>query len=307
METFTDRFINGIKEKGSILCVGLDPQFDRLPKHLTKGVKESRAADIKLLFNKAIIDAVKNYAVAVKPNTAFYEGHGYRGIRALERTIEYAKSAGLLVILDAKRGDGGDAAEAYAEAYLGQDAFIDIDAMTINGCTGNAGVLPFVIAAGKTGKGIFVVTKTSFKQNPRSVENLVTQNGNKVWEEIAKMAEEWGRGTKGKYGYSNVGVVMGATYPEDAIRMRKILPNAMFLVPGYGAQGGGADDAVRSVNKDGHGCIVNSSRNIIYAFEKGPFQRDNKDFAIAAEKAAMLSRDELNSALMSAGKISWQC
>ena len=256
--TSADRFIDGTKEKGSILCVGLDPQYDLLPNNFKKLAKEKVAADIELLFIKEIIDAVKDYAIAVKPNMAFYEGYGHRGIWGLGRIIEYAKNAGLLVILDAKRGDGGDTAEAYAKAYLGKNAFVDIDAITINGNIGDACVPYFAEAAKNNSKGVFVVTKTSFKPNPRNIENLITQNGIRVWEELAGMVEEWGKGTEGEYGYSNVGVVMGATYPEDATRMREILPNAMFLVPGYGAQGGGADDAVRGVNKDGLGCIVSS-------------------------------------------------
>lgn len=306
MKSFTDRQIDEIKKKKSILIVGLDPQLQYFPESIRIIADGGYVGAALYLFNKGIIDAVEPFVVAVKPQMAFYERFGSIGVKAFEDTVSYAKGKGLIVIEDAKRGDGGDTAEAYAIGHLyPDDAYgFDVDCITINVWIGDSCIAPFIDMIDGTGKGIFVVTKTSFKPNSR-VENIITQKGIKIWEELAEMVGEWGKGTEGEYGYKNIGVVMGATYPEDAVRMRQILPNSFFLVPGYGAQGGGADNAVKGVNKDGLGCIVSSSRGIIYAYQKGRFQCDGRDFAKAAEEAAKFSRDELNTALERAGKIFW--
>lgn len=308
--TFADRIIAAQRTKNSVLCVGLDPQLNLMPIHITRSEILRRLPRHEAIraaitwFNRDIIDATAEYAVAYKPQSAFYEAYGSWGVRALEETLEYLRERNLPIILDGKRGDGSDTAVAYAGTYLGEipclalhweDAFetcespLRADALTIHGYIGDACVRPFVEQIKIHGTGAFVVCKTSFK--PQSlVEQLATERGMLVWQELARMVSRWGEGTEGVEGYRNLGVVLGATYPEDAAIMRMTLPTSLFLVPGYGAQGGGADDAVASVNSDGFGCIVNSSRGIIYA-------STGEDFAEAAEIAARNARDELNIAI----------
>lgn len=316
--TFTDRLIEKIRAKRSILNVGLDPQLRFMPPHLIDWALAhydrtfEGMGQLFFRFNQEIIDVIRPFAVSVKPQIAFYEAYGYWGIWALEKTIQHAQSQGLLVITDAKRGDGGDTAKAYADGHLGKVPFFDgaiesplrADALTVHAWIGRSCIDPFVAAVKEHGTGVFVVDKTSFAPNSE-VEQTITQSGLPNWQVLARMVEEWGRGTEGKYGYRDLGVVMGATYPEDAQVMRAILPVAWFLIPGYGEQGGGSDGAVVGINKDGLGGIVNSSRAIIAAYLKGQFQTVSVDFARAAAKAAQAARDDLNAALKRAGKLPW--
>ena len=316
--TFTDRMIEAIKEKKSILNVGLDPQLRFMPTHLVTWAFDTYGRSCEGIghlferFNRETIDAVLPFVVLVKPQMAFYEAYGQWGVWAFEETVRYAKSKGLLVITDAKRGDGGDTAQAYADGHLGEvpifggtvESPIRVDALTIHAWIGSSCINPFLAAVKKYGTGVFVVDKTSFDPNSE-VEQTITQSGLPNWQELAKMVQKWGEGTEGKSGYRNFGVVMGATYPEDAEVMRQILPNAWLLIPGYGAQGGGADGAVVGFNKDGFGGIVNSSRGIIAAWQKGQFQCEPEKFAEVAAKAAEFARDDLNAALKRAGKINW--
>ena len=322
MQTFTDKLIAAIDEKKSILCAGLDPQAEHIPDYLKKkSVKEFKdpfeaAAESFWEFNRLIIDAVAPYVAAVKPQAGFYEQYGHYGIRTLERTISYAKERGLVVILDAKRGDGSDTAIAYARTYVGKVNLLDgsksfspvhVDALTVHTWIGRSCLDPFLQEMKENGTGVFAVTKTSFVPNS-AVENITAESGDPVWVEQAKMISEWGNGSEGEKGYRNLGVVMGATYPEDAIKMREILPNAWFLVPGYGAQGGGAEGAVIGADGKGFGIIVNSSRGITRAYLKGPFQKDLPEglgFEQVAAQAAKHGRDELNEALRKQGKASW--
>jgi len=324
MRTFTDKMMELIERKRSILNVGLDPQLRFMPPHLidevyakTSGSGISKIARLFYLFNKAIIDAIEPFAVSVKPNIAFYESYGYQGIRAYERTVKYARKKGLLVIGDTKRGDGGDTAVAYANAHIGQvpvigiiggtscrPAPLSVDAVTINASIGTSCVDPFISCIKKYGAGVFVLTKTSFNPNSEP-EQIKTTDGRSAWISLAKLVSNWGKGTEGELGYRSFGVVLGATYPEDAPTMRVILPNSWFLIPGYGAQGGGADGAVVGINRDGFGGIVNSSRGIIAAWNKGPFKSRSEDFANAAAKAAEFAKTDLNNALKRADKGLW--
>jgi orotidine-5'-phosphate decarboxylase len=321
--TFTDRSIKQILIKRSILCVGLDPQLDRIPPHLVAkyrrryGETFEAVGRLFLAFNRAIVDAVAEYAVWVKPQMAFYECYGHWGVRAFQETVKHAHRRGLIVIGDGKRGDGGDTARAYAEGHVGVVPFfpnekgeprfvrsrVRCDALTIHGYIGEDCVGQFVQMIKAHGTCCFVVDKTSFKPNS-AVEQLVTVNGRKVWEELALFVGKWGEGTEGQRGWRNLGVVMGATYPEETIRMRELLPNTWFLVPGFGAQGGAAVDAVLGADENGFGITVNSSRDIIFACNnpKGTFRGEGKDFAQCAGRAARDARDRLNQALREAGK-----
>lgn len=320
MKTFTDRLIDAIKAKKSVLCVGLDPQIEHLPEYLKakhrKANKDGFAATAECIFefNTIVIEAVCQYAAAVKPQAAFYEQYGHYGVEALEKTIAYARDKGLPVILDAKRGDGGDTARAYASAYVGRiktiteevaSAPLGVDALTVHAWIGESCIRQFTSAMKESGTGIFVVTKTSFDPNS-VIENIVAANGSPVWVQQARYISDWARGTEGENGYQNLGVVAGATYPGDAVTMRSLLPRAWFLVPGYGRQGGGAMGAVAGANEDGFGIIVNSSRGIIAAHCQGPLaaknSKDGKGFEKIVKKAAELARQELNDALLQAGK-----
>jgi orotidine-5'-phosphate decarboxylase len=211
----------------------------------------------------------------------------------LEQTISYAKAKGLYVIADVKRNDIGSTAEAYANAYLGetkiedeifQRAF-DADSATINAYLGIDGIEPFI----KEGKGIFVLVKTS---NPSSgqVQDIIA-DGEPIYEKMAKLVDDWGKGNVGKYGYSNVGAVVGATYPVQLKKLRKIMPKAYFLVPGYGAQGGKAEDVAKAFNQDGLGAIINASRSIMCAYKNTG--ANEEDFAKAARQEAINMRDEI--------------
>lgn len=323
MKTFVDNLQRGMLEKESVLCVGLDPQLKFMPPHLIQamvgkhGKSWKALGAIYLAFNKAIIDAVEPWASVVKPQAAFYEASHHLW-QALEQTIAYAHSKRLLVIKDAKRKDGSDTAEMYAQTHIGAVPFFDgrmkqsqvrTDAVTVDGYIGEDSVGRYVREIKKYGTCAFVVDKTSFKPNS-VIEQLVTDNGLTVWELLAHYVKLWGEGTEGENGYRNLGVVMGATYPEDAPKMRAILPKAIMLVPGYSisggeGQGGEADGAIVPFNDDGFGAVVNSSRGIIAAWKKGPFARDPKNFAQAAALAAKAARNDLNAALRRANKIGW--
>jgi len=319
MKTFVDDLIDEIEKKKSILVVGLDPQIRYIPTHiLDRGHEEAKQvfnfepmARAIVIYFEEIIKAVAPYVVATKPQMGFYEAYGFWGVWAFQQVVQICKDNDLLVIEDAKRCDGGDTAKAYAKGHLGtvdvwdsrkqtfyEEFSLDVDAMTVVAWTGEACLNPFIEQVKKGGKGIFVVDKTSFKPNS-AIEQIVSMDGLRVWEKTALLVKKWSEGCEGKCGINNVGVVLGATFPEDAPKMRKLLPNCYFLVPGYGAQGGGADGAVR-----GGRVIVNSSRGIDYAYLR-KFKRDPKDYASAAEESAKFSRDDLNKAQKKAGTIPW--
>ncbi len=309
---FVDRLIDAVKEKNNPSVVGLDPALEYVPARIRekaferhgKGLKG--AAEAILEFNLKIIDAVYDLVPAVKLQLAFYEMYGIDGIRVFQETARHARSKGLLVIGDGKRNDIGSTALAYSTAYLGKvtvdgdekEGVFDVDALTVNPYLGWDGIKPFIDDCASFGKGIFILVKTS---NPSSaqVQDLVTADGRSISEIVAGYVEEWGRALTGKYGYSSVGAVVGATYPEQAVRLRSIMKNSYILVPGYGAQGGSARDAAAAFNSDGLGAIVNASRSIVLAYRsqlwKGLFGEEEFDKAARAE--AMRMRDDINKAL----------
>lgn len=274
---FADRLTEAIKKKNSVVCVGLDPQLSKLPELLLKkaasefGETLEAAAHAFLEFNKGIIDAVKDYVVAVKPQLAFYEELGHFGIWAFEETCKYARGAGLLVIVDGKRNDIGSTAEAYARAFLsGTEVFdkkqlpVEADALTVNAYLGYDGIKPFVEACKKEEKGVFILVRTS---NPSSgdLQERLTGEGMSIAELMGHFVESWGSDDIGACGYNCVGAVVGATYPAEAAKLRKVMPNTIFLVPGYGAQGGTAEDVKPCFDENGLGALVVSARGIIYA------------------------------------------
>jgi orotidine-5'-phosphate decarboxylase len=254
----------------SPVCVGLDPILSKLPEGISKD------AEGVFQFAKAIIDQVHETAAVVKPQLAYYEVLGWEGLKAFWATCAYAKDKGMMVIADAKRGDIGPTAAAYAEAYLFEDS--PVDAITVNPYLGSDGVLPFIELAEKNGKGVYVLVKTS---NDSSGELQDLPVGDEaVHEHLAQLVESWGMHHIGpETNLSFVGAVVGATYPEELKYLRTIMPHLPFLIPGYGAQGGTADDVKRGFLPDGTGAVVNASRSIIFA-------SDGKDFAEAAGRAA---------------------
>ena len=276
-----DRLIEKIIATGNPTVMGLDPRLDYAPESIRKEALEIHgntlegASEALFLFNKALIDAVSDIIPAVKPQVAFYEMYGWQGLRCLARTISYAKEKGMFVIVDAKRGDIGSTMEAYADAWLGVTqvgdevyAPFDGDAMTVNAYLGSDAIEPLVKVCKARDKSIFVLAKTS---NPSSAELQDVLIGDKpVYELIAANCARWGSDLPGKYGYSGVGIVVGATFPEQLIRLRQLFPGLFFLVPGYGAQGGGGKDVAAAFDKDGLGAIVNASRSLMLAWRNAP-------------------------------------
>ncbi len=305
-----DRLIENIIEKQNPTVAGLDPKLDYVPASVKDacfaqyGKTLEGAAAALLAFNKAIIDQICDIVPAVKPQAAYYEMYGWQGVRALAETIAYAQQKGMFVMTDGKRNDIGTTMEAYATAHLGTtdvageaiDAF-GADALTVNGYLGTDGIQPLVQLCQEKDKGIFVLVKTS---NPSSgeLQDLKLTNGASVYEQMGRMCEQWGEALPGKYGYSGVGAVVGATYPEQLKEMREKAPHTFFLVPGYGAQGGGAQDAKNAFDKNGLGAIINSSRGIMCAWKKQGLTED--DFAVAARNEALRMKADILSVI---GKI----
>lgn len=268
-----------IIEKQNPTVAGLDPRPEYVPEEIRarhfaqKGETLEALAEAYLEFNKGLMDALADVVPAVKPQSAYYEMLGWAGVRCLKQTIDYARALGLYVIADVKRGDIGSTAEAYSEAYLGgvqvgeQELLpFDCDAVTVNGYLGSDGILPFVKTCKARNKGIFVLVKTS---NPSSAELQDLDCGGKLlYQAAGDLIAGLGADSVGSYGYSAVGAVTGATYPKQIAELRRRLPQTFFLVPGYGAQGGGAADAASAFDEKGRGAIINSSRGIICAWKK---------------------------------------
>lgn len=304
-----DRLIDLIEKRNNPTVAGLDPKLDYVPESIKqKAFKEygktlDGAAAAILEFNKGLIDALCDIVPAVKPQCAYYEMYGWQGVKALYETIKYAKANGMYVITDGKRNDIGSTMESYATAHLGVtdidgetvEAFGG-DALTVNGYLGSDGINPLLNICKEKDKGIFVLIKTS---NPSSgeLQDRILSSGISVYQQMGIFAEKWGEGLRGAYGYSPVGAVVGATYPRQLEQMRSECPHTMFLVPGYGAQGGGANDILPAFDKNGRGAIINSSRGIMCAYKKGDYSPD--DFAEAARNEAIRMRDEINNALQS--------
>jgi orotidine-5'-phosphate decarboxylase len=309
---FADRLLDAVDQKSSSVVVGLDPDIRKLPEFVIEKSQKRHGRSLKSLalavldFNTEIIDAVHDIVVAIKPQVAFYEALGIPGLQTLQKTIRKAQSHGLIVIQDAKRGDIGSTAEAYAQAHIGINepeakSTFGADAITVNPFLGTDSLEPFLKRTEAQGKGVFVLVKTS---NPSSseIQNLeVIRDGERrrLYEVVASLVSEWGQRSIGVSGYSSVGAVVGATFPEEAKSIRNLLPHTIFLVPGYGAQGGTAKDIIHCFNRDGKGAIVNSSREIIYAFRKNAKTATQRqpDFALAARDAALRMRDDINRAL----------
>ncbi|MFW6381160.1 MAG: orotidine-5'-phosphate decarboxylase [Bacillota bacterium] len=305
MKLFIDRLIDGIKQKQTRVCVGLDPHLDLLPTPLLgeiAGVEEYSQASVRglaaiiLEFNRKIIEEVSDVVAVVKPQIAFYEELGPAGMETLFATIDYAQKQGLPVLLDAKKNDIGSTAGAYARAYLEERPDRPAaDALTINPYLGGDGVKPFLKYPEK---GAFALVRTS-NQSAGDIQDLRLADEGCVYERVGLMVKQWGKDCRGRSGYSNLGAVVGATYPRELQQLRRQLPGVFFLIPGYGAQGGGASDVVGGFDENGLGAVVNSSRGISFAARRGPLSQDydERDFARAARTSAIMMRDSINQAL----------
>lgn len=297
-----DSLIVKIVETQNPTVVGLDPKLDFIPnfikeKNFTKyGENLKGAAKAILEFNKQIIDAITDIVPAIKPQSAYYEMYGYEGVKTLYKTIEYAKEKGLYVITDGKRNDIGATMEAYTNAYLGKISVggkifepFGSDSLTVNGYLGTDGIAPLIDACNENDKSIFVLVKTSNKSSGELQDKLIGDAP--VYKVMGEMCEQWGKKCMGKYGYSSVGAVVGATYPEQLEEMRKALPHTFFLVPGYGAQGGGAEGVSKAFDKNGLGAIVNSSRSVMCAYQKEGC--DEREFAAAALREVIRMKKDI--------------
>ncbi len=298
-----DVLIQKIQAKKNPTVVGLDPRWEYVPAFIQEAAIEKYGKTPKavgealITFNKGLIDALCDVVPAVKPQLAYYEMYGLSGLLALAETVRYAKEKGMYVILDGKRNDIGKTAEAYSAGYLGK-AFmgeteltneLEGDGLTVNAYLGTDGILPFTQDCKTYNKTIFALVKTS---NPSSGElQDLEVDGKPIYRHMAELVNRWGADLCGKNGYSAVGAVVGATYPKQLKELRSVMPKAYILVPGYGAQGGGAADVAGAFDANGLGAIINSSRGIMCAYKKGDYKPE--EFAKAAKDEAIRMREDI--------------
>lgn len=301
-----DRLINAIRQKENPTVAGLDPKLEYIPDYIrAKAYREygktlEGAAAAILEFNKGLIDALYDIVPAIKPQAAYYELYGWPGVKTLSDTIAYAKERGLFVITDGKRNDIGSTMEAYAAAHLGitqveeeQSSAFGGDALTVNGYLGSDGIRPLIKVCAEHDAGMFVLVRTSNSSAGELQDRMI--DGVPIYRIMGALCEKWGEELPGKYGYSGVGAVVGATWPQQLTELRLALPHTFFLVPGYGAQGGGAEDVAGAFDRNGDGAVVNSSRAILCAWKKeGCIQ---EDYAGAARREALHMRNALRAVM----------
>ena len=293
-----NKLIAKIQKTGAPIVVGLDPMLSYIPEHIQKkafaeyGETLEGAAEAIWQFNKEIVDKTYDLIPAVKPQIAMYEQFGIEGLKAYKKTVDYCKSKDLVVIGDIKRGDIGSTSAAYAVGHLGKVqvgsktyAGFDEDFATVNPYLGSDGVKPFIDVCKQENKGLFILVKTS---NPSSGEFQDQKiDGKPLYELVGEKVAQWGEEHMGESGYSYVGAVVGATYPEQGEILRKVMPKSFILVPGYGAQGGKGKDLVHFFNEDGLGAIVNSSRGIIAAYKQEAYAKFGAENFGDASRAAV--------------------
>ena len=295
-----DNLVKRITETGAPVVVGLDPMLSYVPEHLLKkafseyGESLEGAAVAVREYNYGLIDAIADLVPAVKPQIAMYEQFGIPGLMAFADTVDYAHEKGLIVIGDVKRGDIGSTSEAYASAHLGETvvgeksiAAFNEDFATVNPYLGTDGIKPFLKVCAAHDKGIFILAKTSNPSSGEFQDRII--DGKPLYEHVADKINEWGSELIGESGWSEVGAVVGATYPEVGMSLRKLMPHTFMLVPGYGAQGAGAAELKPYFDKDGLGAIVNSSRGIIAAYKKEQYAQfgGSEGYADAARQATI--------------------
>lgn len=306
MKNAMDILIDKIKEMDNPTVMGLDPRYEMIP----EVVRRKYGTDLKSVceaifeYNKELIDNTYDIVPAIKPQIAFYELFGPDGMECFRKTCSYAKEKGMVVIADIKRGDIGSTAAGYSNTYIGKTNLVDtevglydIDFVTVNPYFGIDGIKPFLEDAKKYNKGLFILVKTS---NPSSSElqDLMLEEGKTIYEKVAELVNSWGSEMVGESGYSAVGAVVGATHPKQLEELRAKMPNTFFLIPGYGAQGGKAEDIALGF-KDGIGGIVNASRSLMCAYKKDEYKEKytEEEYGKATREEAIRMRDELNSAI----------
>ncbi|MDY0235220.1 MAG: orotidine-5'-phosphate decarboxylase [Gudongella sp.] len=305
-----DLLIEKIKKTENPTVIGLDPRLEYIPEHLKEEVFDLYGKTPKAVakafyeFNKGIIDVVSDIVPAVKPQIAMYEQYGVEGIQAYIDTIKYAKSKDLIVIGDIKRSDITSTAESYSHGHIGR-VFIEDkeytifnqDFITLNPYMGYDSIEPYIVDCKKYNRGLFILVKTS---NPNSgqIQDLDI-GGEKIYEIVGKLVSKWGEDLIGERGYSSIAAVVGATHPAQGVKLRELMPHTFFLVPGYGAQGGSAQDLKGCFDKNGLGAIVNSSRGIIAAYKNKKYSSNfsEKDFAFAARQAALDMKADIQNAI----------
>ena len=305
-----DKLYYRISELKNPTVAGLDTRIEYLPESFVKEIMPNGinsfedAAEAVYQYNVRLVDALCDIVPAVKVQVAYYEMYGTAGMVAFEETMAYAKKKGMIVMADVKRNDIGATAACYANAYVGktplpggeQRAFSS-DIATINPYLGVDGIKPFVDACAENGTGVYALVKTSNKSSGQ-LQDLRYEDGRTLYEAVADLVEEWGAETRGETGYSVIGAVVGATYPEQGTALRARMPHTFFLVPGYGAQGATGKDIAGCFDANGNGAIVNASRSILTAWKK----REGVDFDVAARDEALRMREDLCSSLREMGK-----
>ena len=293
-----NKLIANIKKTNAPIVVGLDPMLNYVPQHIQDkafaefGETLEGAAEAIWQFNKGIVDATYDLIPAVKPQIAMYEQFGIPGLMAFKKTVDYCKEKGLVVIGDIKRGDIGSTSAAYAVGHIGKVQVgsktyvpFDEDFVTVNPYLGSDGVNPFIKVCQEENRGLFILVKTSNPSSGEFQDQLI--DGRPLYELVGEKVAEWGETCMGD-GYSNIGAVVGATYPEMGKALRKIMPKTFILVPGYGAQGGKGKDLVHFFNEDGLGAIVNSSRGIIAAYKQEAYAQFGAENYADASRAAVI-------------------
>ena len=307
MKNMMDRLIKKIIKTNNPTVIGVDTRYDMVP----ECVKNKYSKDINgmcgamLEYSKALIDATYDIIPAVKLQSAYFEMYGIEGIKLYKEMIDYCKQKDMIVMADVKRGDIGSTSSGYSRAYLGkniinekEEGIFDVDFATVNPYMGSDCVNPFVEDCKKYDKGIFVLVKTSNKSSGE-IQDLKTEDGEEVYKKVAKLVNKWGEELVGEYGYSSVSAVVGATYPKQLKELRELMPNAYFLIPGYGAQGGKAEDIALGFDENGLGGIVNATRSLMCAY-KSELWKDKfaeEDYAKATRAEAVRMKDELNLAI----------
>ena len=289
-----DLLIEAIERMGNPTALGLDTRIEYLPQQLTKELSNAEAI---LMYNRAMVDALADIVPCVKAQAACYEMLGAEGMEVFRDTLLYARDKGMITIADVKRNDIGSTAEAYAAAYLSGDAPFPADFVTLNAYLGLDGIKPFLDVCEKNGGGIFALVRTSNPSAGEFQDLLVRgEDGSTrpLYECVGLKVAEWGESFIGTHGYSSVGAVVGATWPEEGKKLRTMLPNTFFLVPGYGAQGAGAKDIAGCFDGHGSGAVVNASRSLLCAHKK----LKTDDFAAAARDEALRMRDDLRAGII---------
>ena len=307
MKNAIDILIEKIKETGNPTVIGVDTRYELVP----ECVKNKYSKDIKgmceamLEYSKALIDATYDIIPAVKLQSAYFEMYGVEGISLYKEMIDYCKSKNMIVMADVKRGDIGSTSAGYSKAYLGkniinerEEGIFDVDFATVNPYMGSDCVMPFVEDCKKFNKGIFVLVKTSNKSSGE-LQDLKTEDGEEIYKKVAKLVNQWGEELIGENGYSSVSAVVGATYPKQLKELRALMPHSYFLIPGYGAQGGKAEDIALGFDSNGLGGIVNATRSLMCAYKSDRWKDKFKeeDYAKATRAEAIRMRDELTTAI----------